>query len=574
MKPLLYSVFTLILGASLANAQSPILWYDFEDGQNPTANLGTLGSAYDGELQGGAILQVVGGDGALSLAGQPLAAVLPGPGQPQDVFNFGAQSYSIVARASTINSEPGDIGFRAIAWKQSIGGCDPTPFALGIRKGSGFAVAALSNGTCSVALNGCTPLNDGIPHELMFIRTQEAQYLVVDGVVEDMELLSPSFGMGGESDSALALSIGNRVAGSSTGFGDDTFRGEILDVQIYDEALAIPPLGLETLYGVTARAGTGTSQLVTVDQHSGLAVEIFEFDVAPEADPWMLSYHEPTGRFLMTLLRDGTTGAQATDWLFGILDPATGQLVTMDFSGLPVANIEGLAYDAESDRILVTVGVGSPATTAIAEVTISGEITTISPDLGLGDRDYAAWNSCTGLLLADFNSGGDVSRVDDPFGSPGSTVVQSLPLSPDFHELAVDDFSRIYTTGFTDGTLYRVTLGDFDPVGGFGTAQPVRGITFAESIVEEFTRGDCNQNASLDISDPVGLLGDLFRGGTPSTCDKACDANDDGARDIGDVVFLLSFLFDGGVHPTDPFDSCGSDPTPDPLTCQSFAACP
>lgn len=95
-----------------------------------------------------------------------------------------------------------------------------------------------------------------------------------------------------------------------------------------------------------------------------------------------------------------------------------------------------------------------------------------------------------------------------------------------------------------------------------------------DSCFGGFSRGDCNQDASVDISDSIGLLSDLFAGGVPSGCDKACDSNDDGSKDIGDVIFILGFLFDGGAQPLAPFVTCGADPTADTLTCSFFTACP
>ena len=46
---------------------------------------------------------------------------------------------------------------------------------------------------------------------------------------------------------------------------------------------------------------------------------------------------------------------------------------------------------------------------------------------------------------------------------------------------------------------------------------------------DAFSRGDCNQDSSFDISDAVSTLAALFILGTPQPlCDDACDTNDDG----------------------------------------------
>ncbi|MDE0960872.1 MAG: hypothetical protein OSB09_08835, partial [Planctomycetota bacterium] len=64
----------------------------------------------------------------------------------------------------------------------------------------------------------------------------------------------------------------------------------------------------------------------------------------------------------------------------------------------------------------------------------------------------------------------------------------------------------------------------------------------------------------------------LFSGGSAS-CLNALDANDDGGNDVADAISLLTYLFGGGAAPTAPV-VCGQDPTPGPLDCGGFSACP
>src|SRR5690606_13637603 len=85
-----------------------------------------------------------------------------------------------------------------------------------------------------------------------------------------------------------------------------------------------------------------------------------------------------------------------------------------------------------------------------------------------------------------------------------------------------------------------------------------------------FSRGDCNADGSLDISDPIFLLSNLFVSAANTSCEKACDANDDGKVDISDAVIMLNYLFTNSALPG---PHCGSDMTVDALTCISPAAC-
>jgi len=88
-----------------------------------------------------------------------------------------------------------------------------------------------------------------------------------------------------------------------------------------------------------------------------------------------------------------------------------------------------------------------------------------------------------------------------------------------------------------------------------------------------YVRGDCNTDAAVNIGDAIWMLGVLFTNAGPESCTDACDGNDDGALDVADPVFLLTYLFTFGPEPAAPFPLCGTDPTPDSLTCDSFPPC-
>ena len=75
-----------------------------------------------------------------------------------------------------------------------------------------------------------------------------------------------------------------------------------------------------------------------------------------------------------------------------------------------------------------------------------------------------------------------------------------------------------------------------------------------------FRRGYANDDAVVDISDPVYILAYLSGSNTPP-CLDALDANDDDAVDIADPVYLLDYLLNSGTAPPVPFSSCGLDAT-------------
>lgn len=82
-----------------------------------------------------------------------------------------------------------------------------------------------------------------------------------------------------------------------------------------------------------------------------------------------------------------------------------------------------------------------------------------------------------------------------------------------------------------------------------------------------FIRGDVNDDGSLDISDPVCLLGYLFLGSAVPYCSDAGDANDNGELDLSDAVFMLGSLFQVSQPIPAPNPDRGFDRTADGLFC-------
>jgi hypothetical protein len=81
-----------------------------------------------------------------------------------------------------------------------------------------------------------------------------------------------------------------------------------------------------------------------------------------------------------------------------------------------------------------------------------------------------------------------------------------------------------------------------------------------------FIRGNVNTDTSVNISDPVAILNDLFLGQrAPAVCRDALDSDDSGRLDITDAVYILNFLFQGGTPIPAPYPNPGTDPTADAL---------
>lgn len=88
-----------------------------------------------------------------------------------------------------------------------------------------------------------------------------------------------------------------------------------------------------------------------------------------------------------------------------------------------------------------------------------------------------------------------------------------------------------------------------------------------------FIRGDANVDGSLDISDPLAVLGFLFLGEGELPCHAAADANASLEVDLSDAIAILGHLFLGTEPPPAPFPACAFDPDPAGLPCERGPGC-
>ncbi len=81
-----------------------------------------------------------------------------------------------------------------------------------------------------------------------------------------------------------------------------------------------------------------------------------------------------------------------------------------------------------------------------------------------------------------------------------------------------------------------------------------------------YIRGDANLDLTLDVADPITILGQLFSG-TSVPCESAADGNGDHARDIADAIYVLNHLFANGAPPPAPYPTCDTAAAGSPLGC-------
>lgn len=116
--------------------------------------------------------------------------------------------------------------------------------------------------------------------------------------------------------------------------------------------------------------------------------------------------------------------------------------------------------------------------------------------------------------------------------------------------------------------------GSEEPAGGggaFAAAGPDAYFQVDERHDARFTRGDANEDATVNLADAVTVLFHLFQGGPAPYCADAIDADDNGQVSISDPILILQYLYQGGATIAAPFPEAGFDATPDGLLCEPIS---
>ena len=182
----------------------------------------------------------------------------------------------------------------------------------------------------------------------------------------------------------------------------------------------------------------------------------------------------------------------------------------------------------------------------------------------------------TGMATLD-----SAASTDGDDGSQALTRLWEIVSAPAGGTASLDDQGAIAVKVSVNAPgeyRVRLTLVDGGCTGSVGLTE-IAEHTFTAGTAPEggFHRGDSNNDARHNISDPVNTLNVLFLGIGAIPCQDAADSNDDGTVNISDPVNSLNVLFlgIGTVPPPLPPESgepCGQDPTaeePD-LGCATY----
>ncbi len=157
----------------------------------------------------------------------------------------------------------------------------------------------------------------------------------------------------------------------------------------------------------------------------------------------------------------------------------------------------------------------------------------------------------------------DTGRVT--IGGEGWVDVRTILVAAREDELLDVDWStlsRWETTVPLRAGSNRLTFVALDYEGELIASDTIVVTSTAESPDPVFRRGDLNLDASVDISDVIGILFHLFNG-RPIRCADAVDVDDDENLNVTDALFLLNHLFASGPVPPPPYREPGVDPSGD-----------
>jgi len=240
---------TLLPASAYAGGPDPILRYTFDDATNPTANSGTLGSDYDAIVGTGIAFTAFAGGFAIDKP-TPLDQQTIPMGD-ENILDIADGDFTIVATVMTSFEDLSAPGGRFIITKNSSGNEDG--WILAFRPDTGKAQFNIADGSTSINVLSCTPINDGAPHTILGVRSGDRVALYVDGVLHASGDIP--MGFGSTTDNNQQLHIGGRSSSfGPTGGLNDEFVGLIDNVELYDVALIDPPLAsiadLAPSYGI------------------------------------------------------------------------------------------------------------------------------------------------------------------------------------------------------------------------------------------------------------------------------------------------------------------------------------
>jgi hypothetical protein len=249
-------------------------------------------------------------------------------------------------------------------------------------------------------------------------------------------------------------------------------------------SVALPTAnGAEVLYGATIRDASGNASLVTVNTTTGVTTPLFSFPLSANFSDsggiGGLAWDPAAGVFVYNCSKSLSTDTIA------VIDPVTQSVTEHAVTGLPAGQFSmgGIEYDPAVSSLVVSFGTtSSSAQRRLAEISLSGVVSTVTGTLSPVDIDYLAFNpNNTKLALVDLNDIG-VEYIDDPFGTPSYTPVAPNPNDTTYDDSAFNSLGSLFLghgTAVGSNDLYQLQGTSYVKIGGFGSTVPIEGLAFA-----------------------------------------------------------------------------------------------
>ena len=207
---------------------------------------------------------------------------------------------------------------------------------------------------------------------------------------------------------------------------------------------------------------------------------------------------------------------------------------TIDIAGWTIDGLEQTALDGQVQRFVFPAG----------STILAGEIFVVAKDPATFQARYGFSGKVFGPYPGNLNNDGEVLRVKDNGPGYPATVDYLVyrdeapwPLAADGVGRSLELFNVSADMDSQAVERWRASL-DLGGSPGFIHFEGDAGILF--------TRGNCNGDQRVDISDAVAILRYLFAGAAEPPCLDGCDVNGDEAVQISDAIGLLAYLFAPG----------------------------
>ncbi|MGE3164453.1 MAG: dockerin type I repeat-containing protein [Planctomycetota bacterium] len=379
------------------------------------------------------------------------------------------------------------------------------------------------------------------------------------------------------------------LPGSATSYIDTAITNPA-NPELLDTVLSYTVTGLYT--------GGTASAVCSVRTGRGALLSTHPFDGVV---PYDLTYNPNTDEIFVT---DNTTYGTGSPGRIYVYDT---NLVLLRTIGLTIGGLQGICYDTDQNRLIVSGGSAAAQQTLRVIDPVSGaELnsypvtvpTEPAPQIGsitydTVARDYLFLNLTTSDLVrveAEDNGMPLVPPTPGAFGGKCSAPFTDYSRAVTFLESGAAGSVLATIQGANQISQYNVTnclevsggvgvpllaiggsLAQGNAVNGAldfgntlyvagGTASTIFRLLLAPAV--DFKRGDANDDDSIDVADVLFVANFLFSAGMVPGCLDAADANDDGRVDISDPTYLLFHLFvPGSPTPPEPFPQDGTDLT-------------